>query len=291
RCLPWVSGGTWVSASTAAGDSGIKAPVMNCAPAVSRDGQYVYTAVSSGSGGWGYLLRLDAKTLATLSKVRLKDPDGNDASLSDAGTASPMIGPDGDVYFGVLESPSRYNHSRGWMLHFNSALTVQKPTGAFGWDDTPSVVPAWCVPSYLGSSSYLILTKYNNYAGVGGDGVNKVAVLDPNDTQVDLVTGKTVMKEILTVKGVTPDSQFTGSHPDAVREWCINSVAIDPFNRCAMVNSEDGTCYRWNFATNMLDQAVALTGGIGEAYTPTVIGADGAVYAISNATVYSVAAP
>ena len=37
------------------------------------------------------------------------------------------------------------------------------------------------VPSYPGTSRYLLMTKYNNYAGVGGDGVNKIAVLDPND--------------------------------------------------------------------------------------------------------------
>src|ERR1051326_6819068 len=124
--------------------------------------------------------------------------------ISDAGTASPMVGPDGDVYFGVLENPFPYNHDRGWMLHYNWNLQVQKATGAFGWDDTASVVPSKAVPSYVGSSPYLILTKYNNYAGVGGDGHNKVAILDPNATQVDPITGVTVMQEVITVLGVTP---------------------------------------------------------------------------------------
>ena len=76
------------------------------------------------------------------------------------------------------------NHDRGWLLHFNSSLTqTQDCPGAFGWDDTASVVPASMVPSYNGNSSYLLMTKYNNYAdpGLGGDGVNKIAILDPHE--------------------------------------------------------------------------------------------------------------
>lgn len=287
RQRPWVSSGNWVSASAAAGDPGIAGPVMNCAPALSNDGKYVYIAVNSGDFGYGYLLCLNSTTLQTVGKVRLRDPGGNDALLPDSGTASPMVGPDGDVYFGVLENPFPNNHDRGWMLHFNATLSVQKPTGAFGWDDTASVVPSTAVPSYLGNSPYLLLTKYNNYAGVFGDGVNKVGILDPNNFQVDPITGHSVMKEVITVVGATPDSDFIGSHPNAVREWCINSAAIDPFNKCAIVNSEDGICYRWNFVTKTLDRSVVLTAGVGEAYTPTVIGPNGTSYAINNGTVFA----
>lgn len=280
----------FVSVTDASGDNSMVAPVMNCAPALSNDGKYVYVVVSSGDFGHGYLLCLDVRDLHTVGKVRLKDPNGNDALLPDSGTASPMVGPDGDVYFGVLENPFPYNHDRGWMLHYNWNLKVQKTTGAFGWDDTASVVPSKSVPSYIGPSPYLILTKYNNYAGVGGDGHNKVAILDPNGTQVDSITGVTVMKEVLTVLGVTPDPEFSGV-PGAVREWCINSAVIDPFNKAAIVNSEDGSCYRWNFVTNTLDQTLVLTPGIGEAYTPTLIGPNGAAFAINNAKLFSMGLP
>ena len=61
-------------------------------------------------------------------------------------------------------------------------------------------------------------------------------------------------------------------------EWCINSAAIDPFNKCAVVNSEDGKMYRWDFTTNTLSPPVTLAAATGEAYTPTVIGPDGALY-------------
>jgi hypothetical protein len=198
-----------------------------------------------------------------------------------------MVGPDGDVYFGVLESGFGSNHLRGWMLHFDGALSQVKTPGAFGWDDTASVVPSSAVPSYTGTSQYLVLTKYNNYAGAGGDGLNKVAILDPHNTMIDPVTGATVMKEVITVLGATLDSEYPNVS-GAVREWCINTAAVDVAGKCAIINSEDGKVYRWDFVTNTLSQAMVLTSGIGEAYTPTIIGVDGTIYAISNAILFAV---
>jgi len=55
--------------------------------------------------------------------------------------------------------------SRGFLQHFDKTLNVTKTPGAFGWDDTPSVVPSSAVKAYHGTSKYLILAKYNNYAG------------------------------------------------------------------------------------------------------------------------------
>jgi hypothetical protein len=55
-----------------------------------------------------------------------------------------------------------------------------------------------------------------------------------------------------------------------------------------MVNSEDGKLYRWDLTTNTLSQSVTLSPGIGEAYTPTVIGVDGTVYAINQAMLNAV---
>jgi hypothetical protein len=52
--------------------------------------------------------------------------------------------------------------------------------------------------------------------------------------------------------------------------------------------SSDGKLYRWDLPANTLAQAVVLTSGLGEAYTPTLIGADGTVYAISDATLFAV---
>jgi hypothetical protein len=284
--------GNWVAASTAAADGAIVKTVYNCAPSLNHDESVVYIAVNDSYGfGTGYLLGLDSQTLETVYQVRLKDNHypTNDALLVDDGTASPQVGPDGDVYFGVLENPFSSNHLRGWMLHFDAALAQTKIAGAFGWDNTPSVVPLSAVPFYAGPSPYLILTKYNNYVEGGGDGVNKMAVLDPNVSMIDPISGATVMQEILTIAGPTPDwGHRDSSHPDAVREWCVNTAVVDPKTKASLVNSEDGSLYRWDFPTNTLTQAVALTAGVGEAYTPTLAGPNGVVYAINAAVLFAV---
>ena len=286
--------GSWISAPAAAqGDATILEVAMNCAPAVSLDGSTLYFAVSEGLIGQsfkgGYLVSVDSTTLAPVARVRLIDPETEtDAIVPDEGSASPTIGPDNDVYYGVLESGGSNNDDRGWLLHFDQSLTVSKTPGAFGWDDTASVVPANLVASYSGTSAYLVFTKYNNYMGVGpgGNGHNRIAVLDPDAQMIDPITGVTVMQEVITILGPTlsPAGNTTGS----VREWCINSGAIDPFTAAALANSEDGTIYRWDFASNSFTQKVPLTAGVSEAYTPTVIGADGTVYAINDAILFAV---
>jgi len=282
----------WVTAATAAADPAITKVAHNCAPALSLDGNTLYVAVSDGTGlgdAAGYLLALDSHTLATLHAVRLKDPvSGDDADVHDDGTASPTVGPDGDVYFGVLESSFGANHGRGWLLHFDAALQPKGAPGAFGWDDTASIVPASMVPPYAGSSSYLLMTKYNNYAGIGGDGVNRIAVLDPNDQMIDPISGATVMREVLTIAGPTPDAEFRPTFPNAVREWCINTAAVDPSTKSILANNEDGVLYRWDMTTGALSESLVLTSGRGEAYTPTLIGPDGTVYAINNATLFAI---
>jgi hypothetical protein len=274
--------GTWIPVTTAAADPTMTKVVHNSTPALSPDLGTLYIAVSNG--GAGYLVALDSTTLAPVARVRLKDPkSGQDSWLSDDGSASPTVGPDGDVYFGVLENPSGENHYRGWLLHFDGSLSQSKTPGAFGWDDTASLVPAQMVPSYQGASGYLLMSKYNNYAQAGGDGQNKLAVLDPNATQTDPVTLVTVMKEVLTIVGPTPDLSIAG-----VKEWCINSAAVDPQTKSILANSEDGKLYRWDLTTNTLSQSAVLTSGIGEAYTSTAIGVDGHVYAINNAILFAV---
>jgi hypothetical protein len=160
--------------------------------------------------------------------------------------------------------------------------------GAFGWDATASVVSAALVASYRGNSSYLLMTKYNNYADNGGDGVNKIAILDPNDSMTDPISGVQVMKEILTIAGPTPDSDFTNTYPNAVREWCVNSAAVDPFTKSVLANNEDGKLYRWDLTSNTLSETIVMTTGIGEAYTPTAVGVDGIVYAINHSTVFAI---
>ncbi|MBI3409508.1 MAG: Ig-like domain repeat protein [Planctomycetes bacterium] len=283
--------GSYVLAGTAAGDAGIGRDSHNSAPAISNDGTTVYVlAKAPGSDFYGYLLGLDTTTLATKYKVLLKDPRNNNqnfAGILDDSTASPMVAPDGDVYIGVFAST--YLGSRGWLLRFSGDLATEKTPGAFGWDSTPAIVPASMVPSYTGASTYLIFSKYNNYDIDDGDGVNKVALLDPNSTQLDphpQSAGQVEMREIFTIIGPTPDAAGP-SYPNAVREWCINTAAVDPATNSIFFDSEDGRIYRWNMLTNSLSQAIALTPGIGEPYVPSVIGPDGTVYTLNGGTLFA----
>ena len=283
--------GSFLTAVAAAqGDASITRVAMSCAPALSNNHQLLYFAVAGGSGfGTGYLVSIDSRTMAPVGRIRLKDPNSSsNGIIPEDGSASPTVGPDGDVYYGIIENPFPSHHARGWLLHFNGALTQTKLPGSFGWDITPSIVPSNLVAGYSGPSSYLILTKYNNYAGVGGDGINRVAVLDPGAGMTDAFTAVQVMKEVFTVTGPTPDAEYVSSYPGAVREWCINTTAVDPFTRAAFANSEYGRLYRIDFTARAITQSITLTAGLGEAYTPTVIGVDGTVYAINNAILFAV---
>lgn len=282
--------GIYVLAGNAANDANINRVSHNLAPALSNDESTLYVVAKwATNANYGYLLGLDTTTLVTKYKVFLRDPrNGNPASIREDGTASPMVAPDGDVYFGVIGNPNT-NGSRGFLLHFTGDLSIEKPPGAFGWDYTAGIVPANLVAAYTGSSSYLLFCKYNDYPVGDGSGVNRVALLDPNATQIDshaAVLGLIEMREVLTVIGLTPDSE-NPDLPGAVREWCINAPAVNPATRSVFFNSEDGHLYRWNLATNSLDQAVVLNPGIGQPYVPTVIGPDGTVYTLNGGTLFA----
>lgn len=282
--------GSWVAATVAAGDNAIAKVAMNSAPALSPDLATLYVAVNTAAGGAvqsGYLLALDSATLATKQKVVLRDPDtGTPARISDDSTASPTVGPDGAVYFGVLEPVFGAHNGRGWLLQFDATLAPRGAPGGFGWDDTASIVPAAMLPQYTGPSSYLLMVKYNNYLGRGwGDGLNRLAIIDPNASQIEVITGVAIMREVQTILGPTFESGNSGP----VKEWCINTVAVDPLTGSVLANSEDGHLYRWHLASNSFTQRIQLTSGIAESYTPTAIGADGAVYAVNNAVLFSIA--
>ncbi len=285
--------GIWIGAAAAAADPSIQKSAMNCAPALSNDGATVYIAVNIAAGGGvtqrGYLLALDSTTLAVRARIALTDPFSlTPARISDDGTSSPVVGPDGRVFYGVLEAQFGTHNGRGWLLQFDALLNPVGVPGSFGWDVSPSVIPASIVTSYTGASTYLLAQKYNNYWAAGtGDGLNRLAVLDPSGTQADLIRPSVqVMREVITILGPTRD----GNSANSRREWCINTMAADPQRRSVLANNEDGVLYRWDLATNTLNESIRLNSGLGQAYTPTLVGADGAIFAISNATLYSIRA-
>jgi hypothetical protein len=271
----------------------------NSAPALSSDGQHIYLGVYYNEGGSGpaYLAKVNASSLTLEASTALMDPSvpGNNAWLIQESSAAPMVAPDGHVFMGAFRA--NYGESHGWMfqadanLNTNDANGSPFPIGAFGWDDTPSVVPANLVPSYTGAAQYLILTKYNDYADFhnsdpGAIGDNKVALLDPtsNSSGIDRQTGVKVMNLVMGILGPLPDHN-TGL---GSCEWCINSAAVDVNKHSAIINSEDGHVYRWDFWTNTITDHHLLEPPTGEAYTSTVIGPDGTIYAINNSVLFAV---
>ena len=117
--------GNYVLAGTAANDGNIGRDSHNSAPALSQDQSTLYVAVKSSSTEYyGYLLGLNSTTLATKYSVFLTDPrNGNPGGILDISTASPAVGHDGDVYFGIRGNPD--NGYRGFMLHFSGDLAVE----------------------------------------------------------------------------------------------------------------------------------------------------------------------
>ena len=121
--------GTWTSAVALTGDGNANQVALNCAPALNTTEMIVYVATSNGAEfGYGYLTSMTAAKLTPISHAALFDPaTGDAATVSADSSASPVVGPDGDVYYGVLETPCcTSHHDRGWLLHFNSKLTTRQ---------------------------------------------------------------------------------------------------------------------------------------------------------------------
>ncbi len=282
---------TVLRGTDASGSTAIVKAATNSAPALSADEATLYvvlnTAATAGIAT-GQLVALNASTLAVQARRPLLDPaTGAPAWVSDDATSSPTVGPDGDVFIGVLESNPPGHNFRGWLLHFDATLALTRTPGSFGWDNTPSIVPAAMLGSrYTGPSSYLLLTKYNNYGGAGtGDGQNRVVVLDPGQSQPDGITPRvSVMKVILNQLGPSADPDWPGGR----KEWCINTAAVDPLTSSVLINSEDGVLYRWHLPSDTFSERITLNSGRAQSYTPTAIGPDGRVYAINNAVLHSI---
>jgi hypothetical protein len=240
---------TVTASLTASGSS------LNCAPALSNDGTTLFVV------GGQHLLGLDSQTLATKYLRSLA------YAPIDVSTASATIGPDGDIYLGVGQG------SGGPLVHFSGDLATNKMTGYFGWDYTEAVVPSSMVPAYLGTSTYLLFSKYNDYTSR-----NRIALLDPNTPQYRNGVG-TCMCEVLT------------AWSPRANEWCLNTVAVNPASGDVFAPNEDGALYRWDLAANSFSEVLQLNAGVSEPYIPTCIGPDGAVYTINGGTLYALGQP
>src|SRR4051812_34220650 len=277
--------GSWVSARKLGGVHKVTRIALNCAPALSNDGTTGYVTVVTGQKG--RLVGFNATSLKPKYVHRLRDPQtDNWAGISGSSTATPTVGPDGDVFYGVLGNPILKHDVRGWLLHFDPTLKHLKTPGSFGWDQTVSVIPSSSVPSYTGGSSYLLVSKYNNYLiGKHGDGRNEIALLDPGAAQKDRFSHVQVMREVRTVLAPV---HVPHSPKGSRYEWCVNSIVVDPGTGSAIANNEDGHVYHWDLETGALVDDLEIGPPAGQAYTMTVIGPDGTSYAMQHAILYAV---
>jgi hypothetical protein len=74
---------------------------VSCAPALSPDGSTGYVAVVTGHRA--RLVGFDSATLKAKYRHLLRDPQTHQlAAVFDQSSATPTVGPDGDVFYGVL---------------------------------------------------------------------------------------------------------------------------------------------------------------------------------------------
>jgi hypothetical protein len=257
------------------------------------------------------------------SKCRLGANDGVDPAtnqpgsgrINDAGTASPVVLPDGNVYFGVW---GRYNVSRGFAYKLSGSNGAILATYDFGWDDTQAV--------YQHGGTYSIVMKDNHYDeeegfycnstdpdtgaliptfSQGGDPTNLANVVcDWTNipagpfyiTQVDanLVPEWKFQSTETRHCNRNPDGSVTcvddGKHPHGF-EWCINQPAVDGAGN-VYVESEDGNIYVFDQSHSGVfttPKAKIFTNlALGAAYTPLSIDQQGRLYAQNNGHLFAI---
>ena len=120
-------------------------------------------------------------------RALLIDPNtGTPARVSDDGTASPVVGPDGRVFYGVLERRSpRTTRAAGCCSSMRCSRRASTP-GSFGWDDRRRRDP--------GVDGAVVRRRVDLPARAEvqqlprrrhGRRANRLAVLDPSATQAD----------------------------------------------------------------------------------------------------------
>jgi hypothetical protein len=228
--------------------------------------------------------------------------------INDAGTSSPVVLPDGNVYFGAW---GRYNVSRGHAFKLSGSDGHIQATYDFGWDDTQAI--------FQHDGTYSIVMKDNHYdeeegfycntddkpVSQGGSanhlpnvvcdwtgipaGPFYITQVNPN------LAPEWKFKSTQTrACHVNPDGTLScddgSGHPHGF-EWCINQPAVDGAGN-VYVESEDGYIY-------VLDQGhtdvfttpkarIFTNLAVGAAYTPYSIDQQGRGYGQNNGHLFVV---
>ncbi len=303
--LPWPPSPNAIAPAITCGS---QRPGINVAPAVAPDGTVYTISRAHFTDRWGYLVAVHSdlmpKWTASLRNrfhdgcnvtippngtpggcrsgaVTGVDPADNlpgSGRVSDNGTSSPVVGPDGRVFYG---SYTRYNYSQGHLMAFGASGNFESAYG-WGWDLTPAV--------YRHDGTYSLLLKENHYSAPPycSDRVASCpadrTLNTPGDPEQYFITQlgpslqpewKFKNTETQSCARVDSEIQCVADHPSGF-EWCVNAVAVDEWG-VVYVNAEDGNVYAIEQG-GRLRQRLFLNLALGAAYTPLSIGGDGRIY-------------
>lgn len=282
---------------------------LNVAPAIGPDGT-IYTASRAHSNSrWGWLVAVNPNlTPKWASSLRNRFNDGCNVLLppngapggcrsgattgvdpadnqrgsgviNDNSSASPIVAPDGTIYFGTW---GRYNHSQGHTTRF-SASGEFLSAYPFGWDVTPAL--------WEHDGTFSLITKENRYVGVGSycgnptycppysraagdDEGYYITQLSP-ELEVEWTFRNTETLSCTRQSDGSIDCVDDLQHAKGF-EWCVNALAVDT-RGVVYVNSEDGHLYAINQGGTQRDR-LFLQLALGAAYTPLSLGSDGMIY-------------
>jgi outer membrane protein assembly factor BamB len=195
------------------------------------------------------------------------DPSDNQPGsgvVNDNSTASPVVAPDGTIYYGTY---TQYNFRQGHMTRF-SATGQFLSAYPFGWDVTPAI--------WRHDNTFSIVTKENRYGlgtrPAGDEESYYITQLSP-DLGVEWRFKSTETRSCER----RPDGSLdcVDDHPRGF-EWCVNALAVD-VRGVVYVNSEDGHLYAINQG-GTLRERIFLQLATGAAYTPLSLGSTGRIY-------------
>lgn len=314
--LPWPPSPTAVAPTVTCG---AQRPGVNVAPAIAADGTIYTISRAHMNDRYGYLVavnpNLTPKWTASL-RNRFNDgcnvmipPNGTPGGcrsgaitgvdpaenqpgsgrVSDNGTSSPVVAPDGRIVYG---SYTRYNYSQGHLMSFNPDGTFVASYG-WGWDLTPAI--------WRHDGTYSLLLKENHYdapaycSGAASCPGNRTFTT-PSDPEQYFITQlnpslqvewKFKNTETKSCARVDNQLQCVDDHP-AGFEWCVNAVAVDG-RGVVYANAEDGNVYAIDQG-GTLRERIFLTLALGAAYTPLSIGGDGRIYTQNDGKLFVVGA-
>ena len=195
------------------------------------------------------------------------DPQTNQlpaGRVTDLGTSSPVVAPDGSVLYGAQTA---YNGSRGHLFRFTADGELAGVYG-FGWDITPAIYPH--------DGTFSVVIKDNTY-GVDANGV-ETGPFYIRQLSADLSTVEWTFQSTNT-ESCRRDGRAglscVSDHPNGF-EWCINAPAVDALGN-VYANNEDGKLYV--IAQGGTEVGSLFTNlALGAAYTPLALGTDGLIY-------------